>query len=315
MSEIAMTINLRSILKQTARVYGAQLRQRPLTTRALTGGTLVALADTITEATKSPDKELDPYRMAFLFCFSSLVTTPFAHTWYRALDGRVARQLGLLLARTNLAPWSRRLGEAVGKTVIDQTVAAPIFTFGFFASRGYLDGLSFQAFVARLRRDFCSVLAAAMFFWPAAQLVNMGIVPAHLRVLFLQAAGFTWSLFACHLAVQQREAEQQQQRIRPASLPEVTPETQQQQYLRSCSLPSFSLVTPLATATSIWPRRRASDSNLGSQLRELQAIRSFDNSCHCPMHLDDDNTDLDDGYHDVFDATNGETLRGAVSKL
>ncbi|KAL6063110.1 hypothetical protein QOT17_011778 [Balamuthia mandrillaris] len=145
------------------------------------------------ELQKAGRQNLWDKRQTFLMClYGALFVAPFAHTWYRFLHQRFPVQKG---ART-LQRWKQTLK----RTVVDQSVAAPIFTTGLFVSRGLVAGQDADSIQQKMRQDFLKVFVAGLCVWPLAQFVNFTYVPLAYQVLFNNVVGLGWSTFSSLVA-------------------------------------------------------------------------------------------------------------------
>ncbi|KAJ2004539.1 hypothetical protein GGI04_002572 [Coemansia thaxteri] len=81
------------------------------------------------------------------------------------------------------------------RTVVDQTVFAPLGTGAFVVGMGVLEGQRFSEISERLRVQYPTILLAGYVLWPAAQLINFSLVPLVYRVPFSNVVGLFWNTY------------------------------------------------------------------------------------------------------------------------
>jgi len=193
-------------MNQIIRVFGTAIRKKPFVFSAITSSTLLVVADTITEIQQQQQQKptstyrLSTPRIMFLVVYSSMITAPFNYYWNVHLE----RLFSQRLVKYFFSKRPRFL-TAASKTLLDQAIAAPLFTISFLLSRGILDGVNFQEIQNRISKDFLKLYSAGLTFWPTIQFANMAIIPAHFRLIFKSFAGFAWNLFTCQIAARERQ--------------------------------------------------------------------------------------------------------------
>ncbi|KAJ9522949.1 hypothetical protein QJQ45_023746 [Haematococcus lacustris] len=112
----------------------------------------------------------DVWRALRMVGFGALVGTPVNHLWFTALD-------------TTILPEDPTSTLAVvAKMGLDQTLMAPLMTSAFFSTITALEGRPEQIMDV-LQAKLRPTLAANYCLWPAAHLVNFGLVPSDQRIL------------------------------------------------------------------------------------------------------------------------------------
>lgn len=168
--------------------YMALLQTRPVLTRSLTTGVLMATGDVLAQALerygeqpegKAP-KAFDVLRTGRMLTFGTLWVGPALHVWYSFL--------------TRIVPGSSA-GQVVLKMCIDQAVFAPLAAGSFFIGLGALEGRSAADIESKVRTGFVPTLIANYKVWPAVQLINFKLVPTALQPLFVNCVALGWNTY------------------------------------------------------------------------------------------------------------------------
>ena len=80
----------------------------------------------------------------------------------------------------------------LSKVLIDQLVNSPVGTMTFFTWTQALKGTPERA-LPEIRDKIWPTTLVAWRLWPAAQAINFLMVPAHLRVVFINAIAIVWT--------------------------------------------------------------------------------------------------------------------------
>ncbi|KAL6755714.1 hypothetical protein V8C86DRAFT_3098577 [Haematococcus lacustris] len=122
----------------------------------------------------------DVWRALRMVGFGALVGTPVNHLWFTALD-------------TTILPEDPTSTLAVvAKMGLDQTLMAPLMTSAFFSTITALEGRPEQIMDV-LQAKLRPTLAANYCLWPAAHLVNFGLVPSDQRILYVNTVALLWT--------------------------------------------------------------------------------------------------------------------------
>lgn len=188
------------------RRYLALLGTHPYTTKSVTAAGIMAGGDFICQTLESRarrqrlDEQLEAFphrrdlllrkfeendaydvvRTARMTGFGLVFVGPLMHNWFNLLE--------------RLVPRKDLLG-AVGKVAIDQAVMAPGFCASFFTAMGLMEGLSPAVVWEKLKAQMVPTLEANYKVWPAAQMVNLYLVPLNLRVLWLNMVGLGFNSY------------------------------------------------------------------------------------------------------------------------
>jgi len=171
--------------------YQSKLIRRPYVVKGMTSAGILGFADYLGQ--KIRGHPVWDKRQTFLMsCYGGLCIAPFCHNWYRFLER--------LVPIPRAATRGVKLRLAAKRMLLDQLLAAPIFTAGFFVSRGVVAGEDLAGIEEKMKKDYLKVLGAGAVVWPQAQLVNFFFVPLHYRVLYTNMVGLGWSTFTSVVA-------------------------------------------------------------------------------------------------------------------
>lgn len=182
---------LQRTVASSCRWYQSKLIRRPYLVKCTTSASILGFADYLGQKLRGK-KEWNKRQTFLMSCYGGLCIAPFCHNWYRFLEHLVP------IPRT--ATNGVKLRLASKRMLLDQLFAAPIFTAGFFVSRGVVAGEDTTGIAEKMKKDYWKVLGAGAVVWPQAQLVNFFFVPLHYRVLYTNAVGLGWSTFTSVVA-------------------------------------------------------------------------------------------------------------------
>jgi len=129
--------------------------------------------------------QLDSKRTFNFAVLGTALVGPILHVWYGLLNKHVNHPSLLL--------------TAIKRTVLDQTICAPLFLPTFMVSLMILEGKSIiydrDYMVAKLRNDYFDLLLMNWFIWIPAQMLNFRIIPPNYTLLFSNCTGFIWNMY------------------------------------------------------------------------------------------------------------------------
>jgi Mpv17 / PMP22 family len=135
------------------------------------------------------------------------------HFWWNALEVLVAARLPLHAAASRTS----RLSNALVKVVIDQSLAAPLYTYAYYVVTNFLgkayaasrsdqapsDRPDMKAILTETHEKAQTMLWPTMMqhykLWPAVHFVNFYAVPLQHRVLVQNTVLVFWSAYLSHL--------------------------------------------------------------------------------------------------------------------
>lgn len=179
------------------RWYNQLLERRPVLTKAVTAGIIVAMGDvtgqwmdraaTAVAAAASggpvPHEAYDAVRTIRFCAMGVFLQAPVTHYYYHALDEHLP---------PTPYPWT---WTTLLKLVIDQSVYAPTFLLAVFLFLGIFEGASFHEIGEQLHEDYWSTMKANWKLWIPATLLNLAYVAPQYRVLYCNLIFFVWSIF------------------------------------------------------------------------------------------------------------------------
>ena len=158
------------------RAYTRLCVRQPLLANGITMAAIAMAGDSLMQVVEG-NSEFDVERTARFTLFRVAFSAPFYTMWYALLAAAVP---------ATLHPGS----AALIKTALDNLVATPAQHVAFFSSQAAWDG---ESAWARVTSTLPRSLPASWAFWGPTQLVTFGVVPAHLRVLFVNMVSLSWN--------------------------------------------------------------------------------------------------------------------------
>jgi len=184
--------------------YNEALEASPLVVKSVTASVILGAADFTGQVIESKQKEqktidagggstsvdddnnvssLDLPRVLRFAFFGLVLQAPWNHFYYIFLDGVLPPTPDPFTATTGI------------KVLIDQFIQAPVFTVLIFFFLGILEGKSVKNVQDQLDADYKDTMLANWKLWVPATAVNIAFCPPALRVLFINAVFFFWSIF------------------------------------------------------------------------------------------------------------------------
>jgi len=158
-------------------------QRRPLLVASSQAGALMAAGDLIAQkfVEKKKTKEIDLKRTVRFGMVGFVIVGPLLRTWYGFLERKIVL--------------STPAFTAMAKMGGDQLILAPIFLFNFICLMGVLNGQSRGQIKSEIQRHYVDIMIRNYQLWPAAQLINFGLVPLQYRVLFAQSVALLWNTY------------------------------------------------------------------------------------------------------------------------
>lgn len=194
-----------SIFRAIWKSYNIILARHPVTSKAVTAGSLYYVGDVIcqylehyqrkAELLKSlpntsesdpnlqislPKLTLDWKRSLRMAAFGFGFIGPFSHYFYRTLDKRLPGN----------APRTIAL-----KVLADQTIFSFTYLPLFFIFEDALQGKSWPEMKKNVKERFLPTYIAELAVWPAAQTFNFWLVPPSQRVLYISVISIGWNAY------------------------------------------------------------------------------------------------------------------------
>mmetsp|Transcript_11050 Transcript_11050/g.32022 ORF Transcript_11050/g.32022 Transcript_11050/m.32022 type:complete len:297 (-) Transcript_11050:25-915(-) len=190
--------------KTAYRWYLRSCAEKPFRAKGLTSATIAALGDVIAQqierrssSSSSSDKAFSASRVATFFFCNMLFTGPFIHLWYTFLDV-VGQQMDRRLQRVT------NLKKTVAQVFLDQTLGTfvffplYIFVYNVFESVIQLRRLPVMSHATdKCRKLMWGIIKTQYRVFPFSNMINFGLVPLELRVLFTSTVSLFWNIYLC----------------------------------------------------------------------------------------------------------------------
>lgn len=176
-------------------------RARALGVDVCTGAGLAFAGDVVCQKIEG-NAIIDARRLRAMTLFGGLYTGAFLHFLYPLFPNAVRAAANLVSS----APLRKRLldqtsfSHAFGCAVVDNVHCALIYLPTFFVGVGLLQGESFDAAVATLRREWSDAYVYCSAFWLPFMSLNFRFVPQSHRVRAMVSANLLWTVVIDYVA-------------------------------------------------------------------------------------------------------------------
>ena len=215
-----------------AQVYMQVLTTFPLSTKMVTGATLAVAGDAIAQTTQAQAQVQTPQqhdnnddnatvvafaydrRRAMSFAVFDAAYRALQHVAYPAIVAYFHGQFICSAVSLVLAQYYLPLDVAAGleRTLCSQLMIVPLIYYPvFFTLTAALQGLDWNAGVARARTMFGPLMARNLLFWIPAQYIQFSFVPEDLQIPFGSVCGLAWTFVLSVLAGAAAAAQHQHQ--------------------------------------------------------------------------------------------------------
>ena len=164
--------------RQIWALYSRFCQQQPLLANLGTIGALALTGDALMQKIERRET-FDADRCARFTLFRVVFTAPYYTVWYKLLEA--------------LVPTSPPARAVAIKTALDCLVSTPFQHAVFFSVQAWWEGCTDEA-IERCVAVLPQSVPAAWAFWAPTQLITFGVVPAHLRVPFVNAVSLVWNV-------------------------------------------------------------------------------------------------------------------------
>ena len=168
----------------------------PLRAKGLTSAVIAALGDIIAQNIEGT-QSFSPKRVATFFFCNLLFTGPFIHMWYTFLNivgDKMTERFG------NVS----KLKMTVTQVFLDQTLGTFVFfplyvyVYDMFDSVIRLNRLpSLSAATEKCRKHVWGIILTQYRVFPFSNMINFGLVPYEMRVLFTSTVSLFWNIYLC----------------------------------------------------------------------------------------------------------------------
>jgi len=158
--------------------YRELLRSRPILTKSVTSSAISGLGSVISQVLSG--KEISPRALSSFILFGGVATGPVCHFFYLYLDKVVPPGGPVRLAL---------------RIILDRVGFSPLFLFVSLYILGRLQGGGHHKVSQGIGQNYLPCLLANWKIWTIPQLINIGYVPAHYRVLFANMVALVWNVY------------------------------------------------------------------------------------------------------------------------
>eukprot|EP00899_Mesostigma_viride_P028479 jgi/Mesvir1/8816/Mv02717-RA.1 len=121
----------------------------------------------------------DFIRSLRMFSYGFIFYGPFSHVWYSALDK--------MFPKGDLAAFA-------AKVFLNQVILGPIVVAVVFGWNFVLQGKA-KELPAKYQADFVKTTVRGWTFWVPASMINFGLVPLHMRVIYMSTCAIVWNTY------------------------------------------------------------------------------------------------------------------------
>jgi hypothetical protein len=187
-------------LKAVYHWYLQSCIRKPILAKGITSGTIAALGDVIAqklERSTQPSRTFSPIRVATFFFCNLLFTGPFIHLWYTFLNA-VGDWMDKRFVKVS------KLKKTVTQVFLDQTLGTFVFfplyiyVYDMFDSVIRLHRLpSWSQATEKCQKHVWGIILTQYRIFPISNMINFGLVPYELRVLFTSTVSLFWNIYLC----------------------------------------------------------------------------------------------------------------------
>jgi len=185
------------VLKSVYKWYLESCTRKPFLAKGLTSGTIAAIGDVIAQKIEgSVSKRFSPLRVTTFFFCNLLFTGPFIHLWYTFLNivgGWMEKRFD-----------SSKLKQTVTQVFLDQTLGTFVFfplyiyVYDMFDSVIRLHSLpDWSKATEKCQKHLWGIILTQYRVFPISNMINFGLVPYELRVLFTSTVSLFWNIYLC----------------------------------------------------------------------------------------------------------------------
>jgi hypothetical protein len=185
-----MILNIAKSPMILLRKYNQALLRSPLKVKMFTAGTTYFIADNICqrfiEKKSSNDYSLD--RSGRQAAVGALFAAPSLHMWHSSILPKIIKPIvgrfrGVLLA-----------------VFLNETLLASYFICALLFSFEALKKGDIQAGVQNVKEKFSSAIVTSMKFWTGISFVTYGLMPIHMRPVFVSCWSVVWQSYLSYVA-------------------------------------------------------------------------------------------------------------------
>ena len=179
--------------------YKTMLKQHPLMTKSTTSSAIMTVSDVICQQitkerpTRKNEKapSMDYLRVLHVAITGFIWSGPVSHHWYAILE--------------KIVKIEHPIGGLATRIFLDAMIFSPVAVSGYFSVRSILEGSNVKGIRHKLSTKFVPTVVGAWKFWPAANIVNFGMVPIQFRVLYNNVLSLFWTGYLTHVNAKARQ--------------------------------------------------------------------------------------------------------------
>eukprot|EP00542_Grammatophora_oceanica_P010312 CAMPEP_0194029064 /NCGR_PEP_ID=MMETSP0009_2-20130614/2917_1 /TAXON_ID=210454 /ORGANISM="Grammatophora oceanica, Strain CCMP 410" /LENGTH=316 /DNA_ID=CAMNT_0038668651 /DNA_START=55 /DNA_END=1005 /DNA_ORIENTATION=- len=183
--------------------YQHLLKEHPLTTKMMTGGSLAMCGDAIAQsATEEPyDKRRGASFGLFDMAYRACQHVSFPLIVEHCKGQFAMATLGALPGMTAVLADKTDYLAAMEQTLASQLGIVPFLYYPvFFTLTGFLQGLTQEQAIQRAQENFVPLMQRNLLFWIPVQFVQFEFIPTDLQIPFLSVCGLCWTFILSVMA-------------------------------------------------------------------------------------------------------------------
>lgn len=166
--------------------YNTTAQSSPFKTGVLTSGFKTSAADLFAQKVIEGREDIDWGRHAVFCTFGFAYLGAFQYYLYNVKFTQWCKPLTAAFGHAGTAPI---------KVLIDQGIHHPLLYFPtFFSMKAVVGGKPLSSAVDKYQAEIWDSLKALWTVWVPAQLINFAFVPRHLRIPYVAAVSFGWTV-------------------------------------------------------------------------------------------------------------------------
>lgn len=165
--------------------YKLLIKNYPLRTKSITSLIIGIIGEILGGYYKARSEgkryKVDFKRIGVFGAYGFCITGPILHYWYQLLE-RITTTMDV-----------KGVAKTIVKLFIDRAIFGPPFVLLTVSFIQFLQHLSFSKAGQQIKRTFVAVLLSNQKFWCIAQILNFGVVPVDLQLLYVNIASVLWN--------------------------------------------------------------------------------------------------------------------------
>ena len=202
-------------LKSAYHWYLKSCTDKPFLTKGITSGIIAAIGDVIAQILEATSKasaigsgsggggggvQLNPRRIGAFFLCNALFTGPYVHIWYKFLN--------IVGQKTEKRYNVSKLKNTILQVGLDQTLGVLVFFPLYIFVYDIFDSLltsyclpSWNDATEKCMKHVWGIILTQYRIFPISNMINFGVVPFELRVLWTNAVSLFWNIYLCSVLV------------------------------------------------------------------------------------------------------------------